>query len=104
MEATEETRRVDLHDHAYTPFWGWDDETIYMERESNDQRREARHRMITFLSIDERVPLPVPIHMRWLTEKDRDEEGLVRAFGELPAWLECPADHPAAVRFWKAAF
>lgn len=94
---------MDLHGHAYSPFWGWDEETIYMERETNDQRREAQHRMWEQAGKDADLRKsevrPEPIHMRWT----QGEEVMTRSNNETDeGWLECPEDHPDAVRFWKA--
>lgn len=94
-----------LHGHAYTPFFGWDEAAIYMERESTDQRREARHRMFTGCGKEADLLKaeiwPESIFMRFATGKEVTR----RSNNETDeGWLECHDDHPAAVRFWKAEF
>jgi len=100
---TSPEEQVELHGHGYTPFWGFDEETIYMERESNDQRREARRRMWDQAGKDADLPEvaidPQPIFMRWVTGDEADDPRRE----DDAYWQECAEDHPDAVRFWKAA-
>lgn len=94
-----------LHGHAYAPFWGFDEASIYMERETNDQQREARHRMWDQCGKDANLRLtqifPEPIFMRYVEEPEAEEDR--RPGWEYPAWAECSEDQPGAIRFWKAA-
>lgn len=91
-----------LHGYAYAPFWGFNEESIYMERESNDQRREARHRMWDQAGRDadlRKVQIrPEPIFMRWVT----GDEATDPRREDDPYWMECKESAAGAIRFWKA--
>lgn len=84
---------------------GFDDDVAYLERVHVTDRAEAAKLIKEYSGFgpDEEVD-PQPIHMRWITEWDEETEGQsVLLVPEIPCWLECPADHPDAVPFWKDA-
>ena len=94
-----EKQAVDLHGCAYEPFPDFNEETIYLERVTCVDRPEAQKRMANEYGME---PSELPVeetYMRWAEGAGVTE----RSSGEFDAaWLECKADHPDAVPFWKA--
>lgn len=96
---TKEKQAVDLHGCAYKPFPGFDEEMTYLERVTCVDRPEARKRMANEYGMPKSSFPCEEIHMRW----SEGVEAFKRSSGEFDAaWLECKADHPDAVPFWKA--
>jgi hypothetical protein len=93
-------------DHRFEPRTvtpGFNDEIVYLERVSVTDRDEAAKliREYSGFGSDEEVD-PKPIHMRWVADGN-DPELDEYPVDDVPCWLECEADHPDAVPFWKDA-
>lgn len=65
-------------------------ENTYLERATVKDREEAVALLVDEYDMASKCFRPKPIHMRWVE-------------GGAMAWVECPADHPDAVPFWKDA-
>jgi len=98
-----ETKAHDLHKMPVGEVTeGFDDEVCYLERVTVKARVEAVKLFMEagHLAADEVDPQA--IHMRWV-EDGNDPEIEANPVPDIPCWLECAADHPDAVPFWKDA-
>lgn len=82
---------------------GFDEETALLERVTVTDRAEAIRLITDHFGYDAYGEIdPQPVHMRWVTDvRDLADHLPVLTAAEVPCWLECPADHPDAVPFWK---
>lgn len=79
-------------------FLGFDSEVSYLERVNYPDEEKALKEFAREMGVDPEDLRLRKIHMRYAT----GEEALEASYGvSEEAWLECEADHPDAVPFWK---
>jgi hypothetical protein len=95
------TTTHDLHGIEKQPFPNFGEDWSYLERETVKTVDAAR----TILAAESGTNLdehdPRPIFMRHVSDEEIDARLYHEGYEE--GWLECEADHPAAVPFWKDA-
>lgn len=89
-----------FEERTVTP--GFDEEIGYLERVNVTLREEAVKLFTEQWGVCPEEVDPEPIHMR-LVADGNDSELEDNPVPDVPCWLECPADHPDAVPFWKDA-
>lgn len=91
-----------LHGIERQPFPDFNEQHGYLERVTVSTEREAIAAFADEYRIDKRDIEVRPIHMRWVEEPlDLEDETPDATAVEFSCWLECSADHPDAVPFWK---
>lgn len=91
---------LDLHGIKGQPFPNFTEDATYLERVTIPRRTTATLCMAVDLGVNAEELELQPIHMRWVEEIDRDNEPELDNC-EAPCWVECEADHPDAVPFWR---
>lgn len=89
---------VDLHGIERQPFPNFGEDWSYLERVTVTTAAEARKVLAQESGMNPDEHDPQPIHMRW-EQSEHVRERSRCEFDE--GWLECDADHPDAVPFWK---
>lgn len=90
----------DLHGCKELCLRDWNEDASYLERVTIADRDAAiKHFADEFAVAPDELNV-MPIHMRWIENEGKeaiDTDGVEYREG----WIECPADHPDAVPFWK---
>jgi hypothetical protein len=96
-----EATQFDLHGIEKQPFPNFGEDWSYLERVTVKTAEAARTILAAESGMNPDEHDPLPIFMRWTDGEDTDPDEFFAGIPDLPCWLECPADHPAAVPFWK---
>lgn len=95
------TTTHDLHGIEKQPFPNFGEDWSYLERVTVKTRHNAQRILAAESGMNPGEHDPQPVFMRHVSAEDMDERVYNEGYDE--GWLECPADHPAAVPFWKDA-
>lgn len=90
--------KPDLHGIEKQPFPNFGEDWSYLERVTVKTAAAARTILAAESGMNPDEHDPHPIFMRWTRDEQIAE---ISEFDE--GWLECEANHPAAVPFWKDA-
>jgi|GEM_PF-5980670 len=96
-------KQVDLHGIEKQPFPNFGEDWSYLERVTVKTVEAARTILAAESGMNPQEHDPVPIYMRYAVHGDAEVMNRETVVPELPCWLECEADHPDAVPFWKDA-
>lgn len=95
-----ETKQHDLHGIEKQPFPNFGEDWSYLERVTVKTPEAARTILAAESGMNPDEHDPQPIFMRY----EKSDEVRERSHFEFDeGWLECEADHSAAVPFWKDA-